>query len=502
MYQNEQVAIVGVGMSGICMAVRLKKAGIPFIIYEKNHDVGGTWLENDYPNAGCDIASHLYSYSFELGNWSQYYSKQKEILKYFQHVAKKYDIIKYVRFNTEINLAKWVVGENKWIVEYNGGSSEHQTLICACGQLNRPKIAPIPGREQFVGEQWHSARWRHDIDLKGKTVACVGNGASAMQFLPTVAEDAKQLYIFQVEPNFVVPNPIYYTKVDGWYKTMFDYVPFAQRFYRWYLYWGRDSRFFYGGLEKGSEENKQTTKQLKDYIALKNMKAFKGDEKAKRIYEASVPTYDAFCKRALIDNSYFETLNRSNVDLVTNRIINIVEDGPVTKEDGVLEDVDIIIWATGFHSNKFLTPIDVVGKNGQTLEEYWNGEPKAYLGVTVPNFPNFYMLYGPNTNLGHSSIIFQTECQVDYIISMLKTMDSNGALAIDVKESVLNDFVEEVYERMDTKVFGGSCESWYKTATGKVVNNSPYSTTEYWYKTYSNSSKLDQYNVVMKGSRL
>ncbi|MEJ5256139.1 MAG: NAD(P)/FAD-dependent oxidoreductase [Acidimicrobiales bacterium] len=468
-----RVAILGAGAGGLCMAIALRRAGIDsFVIFEKSDGVGGTWRDNTYPGACCDAKSHLYSYSFELWpEWSQHFAAQPEILDYFEHCADAYGLRPHLRCNTEVTALTWEEESREWIVETRSGErSRFDVVVSGLGQLNRPFVPDIEGLERFEGTTFHSARWNHDHDLTGRRVAVIGNAASGVQFIPQIAPKVAQLYVYQRSANWILPriNPPYSERT----KQLFRDVPGAMRLYRAFLYVSYESRF--SMMRRDSRLGRMI-----EVLAKRYLESVVDDPELR---EALTPDFPAGCKRLLISSDYYPALTRENVELVTSPIDHITSEGIVT-EDGKLRPVDTIIFGTGFDSTHFLAPLVVKGRDGRTLEDVWREGAEAYLGIAVSGFPNLFMLYGPNTNLGHNSIIFMIECQVHYIMRLLDRMMRVGRSCVDVVPEVMAEYNRELQQAMHETVWESGCRSWYKNEYGKVTNNWPHTTLRYWLET-------------------
>lgn len=466
------VIIIGAGMSGICMGVKLQARGInEFLIVEKSPDVGGTWYDNNYPGACCDVASVLYSYSFEPNpDWSRTFSPHDEIQAYFSHCVDKYGLRDRVRLNTAITSARYDEATGIWTVELDSGEQLHsRCVVSGLGQLNRPSIPAFAGVESFAGEVFHSAQWRHDIDLTGKRVAVIGNAASALQFIPPVAEQAEQLTVYQRSANYVLKrNDREYSVAD---KRRFRRYPLLQKLHRLKIYLWAEALFFplmrakswlRSVTEKGAA--RYLAEQITDPVLRRKL----------------TPDYPAGCKRILISDDYFQAFNRSNVELVTSPITSISDQGVVT-EDDIDRNVDIIIYGTGFKATEFLSGIEIYGCGGASLKEAWAEGAEAYFGVCVAGFPNFYTLYGPNTNLGSNSIIFMVERQANYIVRCIDKILSHKLAGLDVNKAVMRAYNDRLQGELAKTVWVASCNNWYKNDAGKVVNNWPHSTLAYWW---------------------
>jgi cation diffusion facilitator CzcD-associated flavoprotein CzcO len=467
------VAIIGSGFSGICMAVQLKKMGVHSLaILEKADRVGGTWRDNTYPGAACDSPSFCYCFSFEQKtDWSRKWSPQPEIIAYLEHCARKYGLLPHVRFRTEVASARFDADAGVWRLHTRAGEEiAARVLISGTGQLNRPSVPAIAGLDTFRGECFHSARWNHDYDLDGKRVATIGNAASAIQFIPQIAARVGRLYVFQRSANWMIPK--FDRPYREWENRLFARLPLAARLYRWWLYLQYESmfpvfrrvRFFSARMSRVAEQ------EMRNRVA---------DPK---LQELLVPDYPIGGKRILISDDYYSSLERDNVEVVTAPIERVTPDSIVTS-DGAARAVDAIILATGFESTSFLAPIEIEGLGGRRLDKLWSQGAEAYLGISVAGFPNFFMLYGPNTNLGHNSIIFMIECQVQYVVDCIRKMNAADLKYIDVRPEVMRAYNERLQAELEKSVWAATPRSWYKTKEGRITNNWSGTTIRYWWKT-------------------
>jgi len=467
---EHQVVILGAGASGICMGIRLLQAGIDdFLILEQSAGPGGTWHDNAYPGACCDIASHLYSFSFEpRADWSRVYAPQPEICRYLQHCVDKYGLGAHIQYNRRAQRAAFDEAAGRWIVGLaDGGELACRCLVSAVGQLNQPRIPAFAGAETFAGASFHAARWDHSLSLEGKRVAVVGNAASAIQFIPRVAAEASRVYVYQRSANYIVPREDRaYTDAE---RERFRRSPIRLTLSR--LYWFlRQELFLFGAMFDGS-----LRQQLVRRAARLHLEAQVSDPALRR---ALTPDYPLGCKRILVSDDYYPSLNRDNVELVTSAILGMNTEGLLT-EDGVSRPVDVVIYGTGFHATDFLSTLDLRGRGQQSLADVWADGAWAHRGVAVPGFPNLFMLYGPNTNLGHNSIIYMIESQAAYILQCidkllvhsLRTLEPNAEIAAQ-QDAALQDALART-------VWGGQCGSWYKTASGRITNNWPHSALRY-----------------------
>ncbi|MFN8051180.1 MAG: NAD(P)/FAD-dependent oxidoreductase [Acidimicrobiales bacterium] len=475
---SPRVAILGAGAAGLCVAIKLIEAGVDDVtILEKSDGVGGTWRANTYPGAACDVPSHLYSFSFApKRDWTRKFAEQPEILRYFEDVCDRYDLRRRIRFHTEVTSARFDDEAGTWTLESvttdDGergpvASETFDVVVSGLGQLNRPYVPDIAGLDGFDGPVFHSAAWDHDVDLTGKRVAVVGNGASALQFIPHVARVAEHVTIFQRSANWILPKPDRaFSERERW---VFRHVPGAERLFRWRVYWRLEMNFLL--MRRSSRLGRLATKAI-----AKQLRKMVSD----RLPEAAlVPDYPLGCKRILISNDYYQTLLRPDVDVELSHIARVEPDAVVT-EDGVRHEVDAILLGTGFRSTEFLAPMVVHGRGGVDLNDRWAGGATAHLGVAVSGFPNFFMLYGPNTNLGHNSIIFMIEAQSRYIAKVVKELATDRLAWVDVRSDVMDRYNTELQREADGTVWVADCDNWYKNDQGVVTNNWPAFTVSYW----------------------
>ena len=488
-----KVAVIGAGMSGLCAAIRLREAGIPFEVFEKNGTVGGTWHENAYPGCGVDTPNHFYSYSFDPNHaWPDFYSKRDELQAYFERCADSYRVRPSIRFHTEVVAAAWDGAEGLWRLVVRGPDGAERrvyanAVVCAVGQLNRPKLPAIPGLSAFGGPAFHTGCWEHEHDLRGKHVAMIGTGASGMQVAPTIAPEVGRLTIFQRSPHWVVRNPNYHRSVREGTKWILEHLPYYAKWYRFTLFWG-----FADGIHAAlqidpawphPERSINAVNERHRQSILRWLTREIGDDAP--LLEKVVPNYPPYGKRILIDNNWYRTLKRDKVALVTEPIERITQDAIVT-EDGAAHPADILVLATGFHAGRMLWPMEVAGRDGRRIRELWgDDDPRAYLGITIPGFPNFFTLYGPNTNLGHGgSAIFHTECQVRYTMHCLRELIETGRASMECRQEVHDAYNERVDRAHDGMVWSHrGMGNWYKNRRGRVFANSPWRLVDYWRMT-------------------
>ncbi|MFO0568906.1 MAG: NAD(P)/FAD-dependent oxidoreductase [Polyangiaceae bacterium] len=471
--QAPSVLILGSGFAGLGMAIALSKAGHrSFTLLEKAERVGGTWRDNTYPGAACDVPSHLYSYSFEPNpRWSRRYSGQPEIQSYLEHCAKKYGILPRVRTGVEVTQARFDESKSRWrITTRSGDEHEAQVLVLGAGQLSQPVIPRIPGAESFAGPAFHSARWDHAADLRQKNVAVIGSGASAIQIVPELAKVAKKLSVFQRTAPYVLPRRDYaYSPVA---RAVFERFPAVARAYRAYIYLSLEARFF--AFSKQSWLAEALTR-----VASWHRERVVTDPELRA---KLTPDYPLGCKRILLSDDYYPALVRDNVELVTEPIAGI-EPGAVLTRDGQKHPVDALIYATGFDSKSFLGNVEIRGRGASSLSETWAKGAEAYLGMNVPGFPNLFVLYGPNTNLGHNSIVFMLERQIGWVMACLEELGRQRAAAIEVTSEALGEFNRELEAELEKRVWASGCTSWYVNDAGKNENNWSGFTLEYWWRT-------------------
>ena len=489
--QGVHVVVIGAGMSGVLAGIRLAQAGVPFTIVEKNAGVGGTWFENRYPGCRVDVGNHFYCYSFAPNDqWTEFFARQPELQSYFERCIEDFGIADRIRFATEVEAARWDDAAAGWRVEVRTADGTRETieataLISAVGQLNRPKLPDIPGRDSFAGQSMHSAAWVPGTDVAGRRVAVIGTGASAFQLVPTIAPDTAHLTVFQRSAQWMFPNPNYHAQVGPGVQWALRHLPAYGRWYRFLLFWPACD----GGLPP-MRIDPEWPDQSRSISALNDtarefftgwMAEQIGDDP--ELLAKVVPDYVCLGKRTLQDDgSWLGALTRDDVDLVTDPIDHIEPRGIVTA-DGTLHEVDLIVYATGFHANRYLWPMDIVGRRGTVLAEQWGDRPTAYLGITVPNFPNLFCLYGPGTNLAHGgSLIFHSECQVRYVMGCLARLATAPGAALECRPEVHDAYNERLQAELATMVWSHPSirHSWYRNDEGEIYILSPWRLVDYW----------------------
>ncbi|MDH3199488.1 MAG: NAD(P)/FAD-dependent oxidoreductase [Myxococcales bacterium] len=454
------VAIVGAGFSGLCMAIKLKEAGIDsFVVLEKAEEVGGTWRQNTYPGCACDVQSHLYSYSFEGNpNWSRKFAPWNEIYDYILRCTDEHGLRTHIRFGHEVDEAVFDAGPGHWHIRTTNGSTvTARAFVLGTGPLHVPLSPDVPGLETFQGKIFHSSQWDHNFDFEGKTVASIGTGGSAIQYVPEIAPQVKQVHVFQRTAPWILPKPDReYSKIE---KLLFRLSPQLRKLHRGWLYVRNELRVL-------PIMNPVLTRPLEKLATLYIKRCV--DDPA--IVEQLTPDYTIGCKRVLLSNNYYQTFNRPNVELVTDALTEVKENSVVTS-DGVERPVDAIILGTGFEADprNYLDKLTIKGLGGRDLLSCWENGAEAYLGITVAGFPNMFELVGPNTGLGHNSLLFMIESQVHYIVQCLKLLQKKKAKYMNVRTPALRRYNEELEQRLENTVWTSGCKSWYTQEDGKNI---------------------------------
>jgi 4-hydroxyacetophenone monooxygenase len=502
--RSYRVAIVGAGMSGLAAAHRLRQAGVEVVVLEKNADVGGTWLENSYPGCRVDVSNLLYSYSFaQRDDWPEHFSSQQVLLEYFRGVVDDTGLRELIRFDTEVTAMVFDDDTARWHIETVGPGGtdeilEADAVVSAVGQLNRPSYPDIDGVASFAGPAFHSARWDHSVDLTGKRVAVIGTGASAAQFIPPVAEAAGHLTVFQRTPGWFIPTPDYTQPIGPELQWLRRNVPGYTHWSRFWEFWQNvEGLMPFAAVDPDWPGGERSVSAANDGLR-ELLTAYLQGEFADRedLVDKVIPQYPPFSKRFIRDDGrWARTLKRDDVDLVTEPIAEVTPEG-VRTTDGVVHEADVLIYGTGFAASDFLTPMKVVGRHGRDLHAVWDGDARAYLGITLPGFPSLYLLYGPNTNIVvNGSIVYFSECEVTYLVACIREVLAHGVRAIDPKVEVHEAYNARVDAENLKMAWGvSSVNSWYKNRTGRTAQNWPFSLLEYWQQT--RTVDLDDYELL------
>jgi cation diffusion facilitator CzcD-associated flavoprotein CzcO len=470
--QHVRVAIVGAGFSGLGMAIRLKQQGYhDFIVLERADDAGGTWRDNSYPGCACDVQSHLYSFSFAPNpNWSRMFSSQREIRAYLRHCIKRFDIGAHIRWRHEVLDASWHEQDRRWRILTSGDPCTAEMLVLGTGPLSEPSIPAIPGMERFTGTVFHSARWNHDHDLAAKRVAVIGTGASAIQFVPRIQPKVGKLFLFQRTAPWIVPRMD--RQISRREQALFRALPIVQRVQRAKIYWQRE-RDAIGMVYRPDILAKA------EVIARHHMERQIADPVLR---EKLTPPYAMGCKRILLSDDFYPALAQDNVELIAGGV-RAVTAGSVVAEDGAEHAVDTIILATGFHVSDTPYAAYVHGRDGQSLADAWRDGPQAYLGAAVAGFPNLFICIGPNTGLGHNSMVFMIESQIAYMLDCLRAMDRRSLRTVEVRPDVQHAYNDKLQRRLRGTVWASGCHSWYLHPSGRNTTLWPGFTWEFWLRT-------------------
>jgi cation diffusion facilitator CzcD-associated flavoprotein CzcO len=469
--------IIGSGFSGLGMGIALKKQGFTdrdFLILEKADEIGGTWRDNTYPGCACDIPSHMYSFSFEpKPDWSHMWSFQPEIFDYLKHVTDKYGLRRNIRFNTHVDRAHWDEQDSRWhVFDKSGQEFVAQFLVSGAGGLHIPSIPEIEGADTFAGTMFHSAQWDHDVDITGKRVAVIGTGASAIQIVPAIIDQVSGLDLHQRTPAWVLPRPN--NAFPQWMRRMFTYVPGARALMRAAIYWIHEGVGF-------AMTRQPRLLKIGELLGRWNINRSIKDPDLRR---KLTPSYTAGCKRILNSDTYYRAIANPKTQVITDGIARLTPTGIVTG-DGAEHPVDVIVWATGFHVTDSYTYVDIKGAGGEDLVDRWNAEGvQAHRGIAVADMPNLFFLLGPNTGLGHNSVVFMIESQIRYVAQAIAAADAAGAKALAPTRRAQDDFNAQLQHDLAGTVFStGGCHSWYMDAHG--VNRTLWSgmTWQYWLST-------------------
>jgi 4-hydroxyacetophenone monooxygenase len=498
------VLVIGAGPSGIAVGSMLDALGIEHSIVDKNPAVGGVWWENDYPGAGVDTPTHMYSLSFSPNrSWGRYYAKQPEILGYLQRVAEERGVADRVDFETEIVRLDWDEERETWTAEARGAGGEERTyearvVISCAGIIGRPKIPSIPGMESFRGPMFHSAHWDHSLDLAGKRVAVIGTGATAMQIVPAIADSAERVLVFQRSPQWVAPNANYLRHVSDGARLLMEHLPYYASLYRARLIWQFQDKLL-ASLRRDPDWShpersvNETNDRHREYF-LRHIEAEL--EGRPDLLEKVVPDYPPYGKRILMDNGWYRTLRREDVELIAENVVGFGEDA-VLSGDGARHPVDVVVLATGFHSTRILWPMEVHGRGGVELHEQWGDEDAyAYLGVSVPNFPNLFLIGGPHTFTGHGgSAIYQAESSIAFATRLLIAMVEDGIGSIEVRPDVTDDYNRRIDAEHEQLIWTHpGMTTWYRNKHGRIISMTPWRGVDYWQMT--RAPDLDEFLVA------
>jgi cation diffusion facilitator CzcD-associated flavoprotein CzcO len=487
MSNHSRVAVVGTGFAGLGAAIALERAGIDHVVLERADDVGGTWRDNTYPGCRCDVPSHLYSFSFAPNpDWTETYSPQPEIWDYLRRTAAEHGVLDRIRFGHEVCAARWDATAQRWRLDTARGELTADVVIMGNGPLAEPAMPDIPGIESFTGTAFHTARWRADHDLRGERVAVIGTGASAIQVVPEIQPLVEHLTVFQRTPPWVLPHTN--RRITDVERAVYRRAPALQRLVRAGIYWSRE--LFVTAMLRNGKALARLEKLAHRHLA----KQVRDPELRARL----TPDYRPGCKRLLLSNDYYPALQQPNVDVVSEKVIEVRPHSVVTA-DGAEHEVDTIIYGTGFHVTDNPVAERVQGVDGRTLADHWTEHgAQAYLGTTVPAFPNLFLLAGPNTGIGHTSLVVMIEAQLRYVIDALSTMDVRGAASVELRRPVLAAWTDEVQRKASRTVWNtGGCASWYLDDEGRNTTLWP----DHTYKFAARTRRFDSASYELTARR-
>ncbi|MFE5703259.1 NAD(P)-binding domain-containing protein [Rhodococcus koreensis] len=499
------VVVIGAGFSGLAAAVKLKQAGVPFVVIERNPAAGGTWFENRYPGARVDVPSDLYSYSFFPRNWTETFSQRDEIHGYVQAVVDHYGLDEHLRTGTAVESVHWDESTGRWTVttreaDGTGAVIDAAVVVTAAGLHSTPRIPGFEGLEAFTGEVVHSARWPAGTDLRGKRVAVVGTGASAMQLAVAVADEVSEMTILQRAPHWVAPNEHYFSASDDTTHWLFDHVPFYRGWHRFRLYWLYTERTAAAlPVDPDAASKGKVVSSLNDafrrFFTQYLVSQLDGDQ---GLIDKTLPAYPPFGKRLLLDNGWFTMLKKPHVDLLCAGVERL-DGNRLVATDGTSREIDVLILCTGFEQQRFLFPLEVKGRNGTDLRAAWEDDDgRAYLGITAPGFPNLFFLYGPNTNPPGGSYLTIAEAQIKYVVSMISTMLSEDLATVECRSEPFEQYNKELDLENDRMVYAqDGVENYYRNARGRVVTNSPWPVAR--YAELTRSPDLHDFDVSKRG---
>jgi cation diffusion facilitator CzcD-associated flavoprotein CzcO len=469
--RSRSIAVVGGGFGGVGAAVMLRRAGYEDVtVFEKGERVGGVWNHNTYPGAACDVPSHLYEFSFAPNRWSRRFAPRAEIQAYVEGVARRFGVLGKVRTGTEVKNAAWDEERGRWRLETGAGPHEAEVLLTACGQLSVPKVPALPGLESFAGPAFHTAEWRHDVDLNGKRVAVVGTGCSAIQVVPAIQPEVAQLDVYQRSPGWTIPKGDY--AYPDWAHTLFKRFPAVRRL---------DRAIVLGGMELGAAAMTRQRWLLPAFRAIGRRqitRAISDPELRRKV----TPHDEIGCKRVMLTDEWYPTLTEPNVELVAAGI-EAVTAGGIRDRAGVERPADAIVLATGFKTHGFVAPMQISGRGGRSLAEEWGEVPRAYLGLSVPGFPNMFLLYGPNTNGGTGSVIYTIEAGMGHVLAALDELERVEASRIELRREAAERFDRELRAALAGTVWHSGCTSWYVDENGNDPNQWPWLWSTYRRRT-------------------
>ncbi len=456
------MAIVGGGFGGIGAATMLRREGYEDVtVFEKAERVGGVWHHNTYPGAACDIPSHLYEFSFAPNRWSRRYAPQAEIQAYVEGVARHFGVLEKVRTGTEVRSASWSEERGRWQLETSGGPHEADVLLTACGQLSVPQVPPIPGLDDFEGPAFHTAEWRHDVDLAGKRVAVVGTGCSAIQVVPAIQPEVAQLDVYQRSPGWTFPKGDH--AYPAWTHTLFKRLPQLRRL-------DRASVQAFQEFGAAAMTSQPWLLPVLRAIAKRQIDSAIADPELRR---KVTPSDEVGCKRIMLTDEWYPALAEPNVELIAVRIATVTAAG-IRAVGGSERAADVIVLATGFASHDFVAPMEIAGRDGRSLSEEWAEVARAYLGLSVPGFPNMFLLYGPNTNGGTGSVVSTLECGIGHVLAALREMERAGASRIEIRPETAASFERELRAALAGTVWHSGCTNWYVDENGNDPSNWPW----------------------------